>query len=43
MMPLVDLDVCRNVAELQGQLISNKNLENYQFSTLYEAIKLKID
>lgn len=43
MMPLVDFDVCRNVRELEGQLINNKNLPNYQFSTVFEAIKLKID
>lgn len=43
MMPLVDLDVCRNIKQLEGQIIGNKNLQNYQFSTVFEAIKLKID
>lgn len=43
MMPLIELDVCRNIKELEGQIIRNKNLQNYKFSTVFEAIKLKID
>lgn len=42
-MPLVELDVCRNITELEGKFLSNKNFETCKFSIVYEAIKLKID
>ena len=42
-MPIVELDVKRNVQQLEGKEIANKNLAGYIFKTVYEAIKLKID
>jgi hypothetical protein len=35
--------VKRDVQELIGKSIANKNLAGYTFATVYEAIKLKID
>ena len=42
-MPIVDLDVSRNVEEIEGQMVKNPKFSDYQFSVVYEAVKLKID
>ena len=42
-MPIVELDVKRDVQQLVGKQIANKNLAGFIFGAVYEAIKLKID
>ena len=42
-MPVVDLDVKRNVKEIEGQRLTNKKFSDYVFAVVYEAVKLKID
>lgn len=42
-MPIVDLDVNRNVTEIEGKKVANKQFSDYEFAVVYEAVKLKID
>lgn len=42
-MPIVDLDVSRNVEELEGKIVANKMFDNYVFAVVFEALKLRID
>ncbi len=42
-MPVVDFDLSREVRELVGKKLKNKNLPGYTFEYVFEAIKLKID
>lgn len=42
-MPMVDLDVNRNVKEIEGQGVTNSKFSDYEFAVVYEAVKLKID
>jgi hypothetical protein len=42
-MPVVDLNLQREVKELLGKKLKNKNLPGYSFEYVFEAIKLKID
>ena len=42
-MPIVDFDLSREVKELIGKPLKNKNLLGFSFKHVAEAIKLKID